>query len=502
MMNPYLVPDWKVNFLKKGCQAIRLGARSCIDLLRRECKNVQIIDKEISVAVQTITAEEVYIIRQLIENYPKITEHQLKLIKEDKRQTYDQRRKGLLLEAESGFIDYGIEEMEEQRKVQTEQMSIDIEVYKENVSKVSMDLDSNINQDKDNEADPPQEANMDYINKNQDISTLSESHKRRKNEETKSSMELDINSDQDETKSEEKLDQRTENITNMEMNLSQLNSSLNRTRERVRKNLTLWDIPNGTPARQIRKNLSYYGRVTVKGFMANGKSKAAYVEIEFKNEKRRADLENAWAVHFELGKMVRITQGHYDAESLVERSKHKLILKNVPKAAIETTLLRQLRCINTKAVYISTNRNGNQRGTASIYFANEQDCSSALGKTVYYYHTKLDWVSRSNLEPRIEQDAGKGKILTGPNAITINRERRFGKPKENFQVNKEKSMKNHGEYVEKRKIETGNNENHKLTYSTQEQLQVNTILYEILNRLELIENRQAASRAQECPTRS
>ena len=59
MMNPYLVPDWKVNFLKKGCQAIRVGARSCIDLRRRECKNVQIIDKESPAAVQTITAEEV-----------------------------------------------------------------------------------------------------------------------------------------------------------------------------------------------------------------------------------------------------------------------------------------------------------------------------------------------------------------------------------------------------------------------------------------------------------
>ena len=121
---------------------------------------------------------------------------------------------------------------------------------------------------------------------------------------------------------------------------------------------------------------------------------------------------------------------------------------------------------------------------------------------MYYYHTKLDWVPRSNLGPRIEQDVGKGKILTGPNAITINRERKFGKLKENFQVNKEKPIKNHGEYVGKRKIEKGNKENYKLTSSAQEQLQVNTILYEILNRLELIENRQAASRAQECPTRS
>ncbi|CAG8850349.1 18636_t:CDS:1, partial [Gigaspora margarita] len=37
------------------------------------------------------------------------------------------------------------------------------------------------------------------------------------------------------------------------------------------------------------------------------------------------------------------------------------------------------------------------------------------------------------------------------NAITINRERRFGKLKENFQVNEKKSIKNHGEDVGKGK---------------------------------------------------
>ncbi|CAG8857444.1 12148_t:CDS:1, partial [Gigaspora margarita] len=147
-------------------------------------------------------------------------------------------------------------------------------LYKENVSKVSMDLDSNNNQDKDREVEPLQEANMNYINKNQEISILIETHKRRKKEDSKSPIELDINSDQDEIKSEEKLDQRTENIANTEKNLFQLNSSFNRTRERVRKNLTLWDVPNRTLTRQIRKNLSYYGRAIVKGCMANGKSKA------------------------------------------------------------------------------------------------------------------------------------------------------------------------------------------------------------------------------------
>ncbi|CAG8827526.1 8217_t:CDS:2, partial [Gigaspora margarita] len=63
-------------------------------------------------------------------------------------------------------------------------------------------------------------------------------------------------------------------------------STLSRIRkEKIKRSLILWDIPNETHACQIRKNLSFYGRLTVKSFKANGKSKAAFVEIEFKNKK-------------------------------------------------------------------------------------------------------------------------------------------------------------------------------------------------------------------------
>ncbi|CAG8576853.1 1691_t:CDS:1, partial [Dentiscutata erythropus] len=60
-------------------------------------------------------------------------------------------------------------------------------------------------------------------------------------------------------------------------------------------------------------------------------------------------------------------------ETLVERSKFKLVVKNLPKIAAESALLRQLKNIKIKAMYISTNSNGNQRGTASVYFASKED---------------------------------------------------------------------------------------------------------------------------------
>ncbi|CAG8523676.1 14300_t:CDS:2 [Gigaspora margarita] len=51
-------------------------------------------------------------------------------------------------------------------------------------------------------------------------------------------------------------------------------------KEIIKRSLRLWDIPNETCACQIRKNLSFYSRLTVKSFKANSKSKAAFVEIE------------------------------------------------------------------------------------------------------------------------------------------------------------------------------------------------------------------------------
>src|SRR5260364_415807 len=109
-MNIHMVPEWKVDFLKKGSRAISLEFRSCSDLLSRRCSKIQIIDKEIAEVVQVLSAEEIFIIRQLIEYYPKITEKQLKEIKEFSKQDKRQKRKSLLLDSEAGHFDYGIEE--------------------------------------------------------------------------------------------------------------------------------------------------------------------------------------------------------------------------------------------------------------------------------------------------------------------------------------------------------------------------------------------------------
>ncbi|CAG8770264.1 4210_t:CDS:2, partial [Gigaspora margarita] len=125
------------------------------------------------------------------------------------------------------------------------------------------------------------------------------------------------------------------------------------------------------------KNLSFYGRALVKRFLKNGKSNVALIEIKTKNLRRIEELIAAWAIYFEKRKMIRVTQREFDKKTLIEHSKNKMIVKNVSKTVAEATLLRQLKSINAKAVYNSSNRNGNQWNVATMYFSSDKERQDA-----------------------------------------------------------------------------------------------------------------------------
>src|SRR5260363_345259 len=116
-MNNQLVPDWKIRFLKGGCQALRRGVYECTKYLNRHCTRVQIVDTELAQAIQIISAEKICIIRHLFENYRKIMKKQLKEIQKEEvgeksSKEKLQLRKKCLLETKCGTTDYGIEEIE------------------------------------------------------------------------------------------------------------------------------------------------------------------------------------------------------------------------------------------------------------------------------------------------------------------------------------------------------------------------------------------------------
>ncbi|CAG8789173.1 27306_t:CDS:2, partial [Gigaspora margarita] len=80
-------------------------------------------------------------------------------------------------------------------------------------------------------------------------------------------------------------------------------------------------------------------------------------------------LENAWAVHFENRKMIRLMKGYFDAKTLTERSRYKLIAKNILKWAIENTLTTKHNH-NTKGKEIVT-------GSNAIKIINKRSFSSS-----------------------------------------------------------------------------------------------------------------------------
>jgi len=206
-----------------------------------------------------------------------------------------------------------------------------------------------------------------------------------KQTEVHSKMEVDINTD-NKTEVVDKTSNEVDKVEDISSSIwaqaSKSSQSAFSYKRKEKLGLTLWDVPTYTRAIYIKKALSFYGKVSIHGVTAAGKSKALYIELEPKDDRKAFFLQSAWAVHFEKGKMLRLTQGRFDRETLVKRSKFKAILKNVPKSTVESALLRQLKSCKAKAVYVSYNSNGNQRGTASIYFGSREDLDNALSSTV------------------------------------------------------------------------------------------------------------------------
>ncbi|CAG8732155.1 24507_t:CDS:1, partial [Gigaspora margarita] len=69
-------------------------------------------------------------------------------------------------------------------------------------------------------------------------------------------------------------------------------------------------------ADQIRKNISFYGKVIVKEFLVSKRSKAAFIELWPKNTRREEFVKNSWGVHYENEKIVRLTQEKFDKDIL------------------------------------------------------------------------------------------------------------------------------------------------------------------------------------------
>ena len=140
----------------------------------------------------------------------------------------------------------------------------------------------------------------------------------------------------------------------------------------------------------IKLYLNFFGTATIMAWQQNFRTKAAYVKILPNSEQRGKLLKESWSVYLELGKTYRTTPGKFDIAEIELRNTFRTIITNIPTTAYDSLLLRQLKKYKVQAVHILSNRNGNQRKRAHIYFKSEEDLLLAQSCTLYYLNTKLE----------------------------------------------------------------------------------------------------------------
>ncbi|CAG8835646.1 23497_t:CDS:1, partial [Gigaspora margarita] len=200
------------------------------------------------------------------------------------KQDNQQKRKTALLDSELGHFDYGIEKQLE-KKTSSKQMAVDVELTKVNLPKAPMELDIHRSQNKSKEGDySPKRRETTHLTV-QELPKLPTPYRKGNDIVNTALMEIDSNKASGESNMEINPMQEVEIIVLAKQTLANQSTPFRLRKEKIKRSLTLWNIPNETLARQIRKNLSFYGRLMIKSFKATSKSKATFIEIEFKNEK-------------------------------------------------------------------------------------------------------------------------------------------------------------------------------------------------------------------------
>ncbi|CAG8746345.1 3608_t:CDS:2, partial [Gigaspora margarita] len=139
----------------------------------------------------------------------------------------------------SGHFDYSIEEQLDQ-KTSTEQMVIDVETITVNLSKILIELDSYGIQNESEKGDSTPKGSETTRLRIEELPKLLSSYKKENYIANPTLMEINPNKDSSEI--------------NMKINLMQ--------EDEITVPGKQTDIPNETLARQIRKNLSFYSRLT------------------------------------------------------------------------------------------------------------------------------------------------------------------------------------------------------------------------------------------------
>lgn len=292
-------------------------------------------------------------------------------------------------------------------------------------------------------------------------------------------------------------------------------------------NITLWDLPGWYSSGQVRRLLSHLGQSNRISFTETRQGKRAVVNLQVEDDSQEREITNTWALGLENGKLTRLTPGILDFLLLNERRKYSSTLSNIPPNASETLILRAVKSLGAKAVYIPYNSNWNARAIAWVNFDSRQSQERATRRSINYYNSKLTW-KRKHIEEDKEERTGDIILRNSSNSLQQTGRKEFArnslkerstqiqerreeeergqvKGKERESTTEGKRIENNGkENINFRKDSQSNRENRKDTSNIRQVLSNNrhdiaqnreyeSILREIIARLERIEEgRQGA----------
>ena len=277
-----------------------------------------------------------------------------------------------------------------------------------------------------------------------------------------------------------------------------IDRSIDNIKLELQTSLTLWDLPADSRFAMIRRCFNHFGRVISTEWKDFNKTRAVFIHIQCRNKEKKENLQSLWSLHYEEGRLCRLTPGKFDAELLKKRKEHRAILRGLPHIALEAALLRQLGRMKAKMVFIPKNSNGNQRSVAFVYFKNNEDLNTAIENVAWYYNTRLEWsTSNQRSLSEVAQNQEKAKRNT---RYTERLEKENFKPYKKTSHNNSPSGRSQGkkkEFVKNTSRDPSTSRSRSisrkaLTHVEADQKTSNhdNVLEEILRRLRSIEEKQ------------
>jgi hypothetical protein len=159
--------------------------------------------------------------------------------------------------------------------------------------------------------------------------------------------------------------------------------------------LTIWDLP----ANINRTELEFICRKIKKANIVRIK-RSKYKALAVIKTDKYEDKDIPWSLPIDDNKLVRVMKGDEDYEERNRQSQFTAKLTELPGSASEVLLLRCLKNKGAKSVYIPSNRNGNQRRTATITFATKEEMNSAQTKPIRYNNFRVYWVMDEKRETK------------------------------------------------------------------------------------------------------